>query len=297
MRLIPIFTLRKLDTELAPRAAGATIACAQIPGNAARLPSANNIFALIASRFLPLGQRRKWRIGRLGFHALLEDRTGLAGIGIEAEGEELRRKRAEVDLPVDHGIGLVLILKRRRPRFPWLWRPGIRRRPRREAHVDCLIHRRLKRLERNDAGLRALAVDGAGDASPAAALRLEPERRRQDGDGRKPKERRERLPLGGGGFDGHALVLPRKGVDPRHAGERPGFGHDGSPAAIEPGGKRKRPLAKASIGIWRRAASSKATCEASASACRPASWPAAPYTLRLSAPARRSAAPSSSAAP
>ena len=81
-------------------------------------PSTGNIPALFLPRFVPLGERGKWRIRWLGIRALLvEDRAGLARIRIEAESEEFRRESAEIDFSIDDRIGLVFVGERKRLRF------------------------------------------------------------------------------------------------------------------------------------------------------------------------------------
>src|SRR5580704_16842781 len=138
----------------------------------ASLPFARNILALIGPRFGPLRQRRKRRIRYLGLRALLEDRAGLVWIRIKAESEELRRQSAEVDFSVDDGIGLVFVGERKRLSFLCRQGLGIGRRLRREPHVHVFIGGRGKRLQRNDADLSKLPVDGAGDARATLAPRV-----------------------------------------------------------------------------------------------------------------------------
>src|ERR1700733_9781734 len=135
----------------------------------ASLPFARNILALIGPRFGPLRQRRKRRIRYLGLRALLEDRAGLVWIRIEAESEEFRRESAEIDFSVDDGIGLVFVGERKRLRFVCRRGSGSGRRLRREPHVNILVDDGRKWLKRNDADLRELPVDGAGDAGPTPA--------------------------------------------------------------------------------------------------------------------------------
>src|SRR5690242_17690345 len=168
------------------------------------LPSPYESPALIAPRFRPLSQRRKRTNRAAGLLWRIEDHARFSRIGIEAQREELRGEGPKVDLSVDEGIGFVLLLERSRLRLAGS--AGTGRGPRREPDVDSLIDGRGKGLERNDAGLRAFAVHGAGDASPAATLRDEPERRSQDADRRQPQKRRKRLPLGRGGLDGDGLA-------------------------------------------------------------------------------------------
>src|SRR5580658_221131 len=60
----------------------------------------------------PVGERRERRVRRRLRDRRDELRSGLARIGIEAKGEELRSDRAEVDLAVDNRIGIILVGKR-----------------------------------------------------------------------------------------------------------------------------------------------------------------------------------------
>jgi len=95
----------------------------------------------------PRGERRERRIGSRLLGRRDEFHSGLARVGIEPEGEELRRERAEVDLAADDRIGIILVGKRKSQGFARRRAGRTLLRSRREADVDGLIDSLGERLE------------------------------------------------------------------------------------------------------------------------------------------------------